>query len=59
MKIEFDFYRDVEAHHITTYLAIPEIADDFKESGLSRQEFLEDNEHFRHWVIDDLAEGQF
>jgi hypothetical protein len=59
MKVEFDFDRDVESHHMTAYLAQPDIADDFKESGLSRLEFLEDNDHFRSWVLEVLEEEAY
>lgn len=56
MKVEFDFDRDVESHHLTAYLAQADIAEDFKESGLSRLEFCQDNDHFRSWVIEQLFE---
>jgi len=60
MGVQFDFDRDVQPHHMTTYLHLPGHFEDFQESGFATlAEWLEDNDHFRHWVIEDLEEGRY
>jgi len=59
MRPQFDPDRDVEFHHREAYLAKPDIADDFQESGLTEEQFLEDNDHFHQFVIEDLEEGRW